>query len=387
MLFVVAVLVLVASASAASSEDLFNAAKGGNLSTVAQVASAPGFDVNWADDEGQTLLHLACKDGDFEVAQFLVAHGASISQTTLLGTTPLHLVTDLPLIQWLVSEGADVNQADNFGFTPALGALIQRNLTNAQWFLDNGADINQAALFGVTPLHIASFGGNLPHVQWLVGHGARIDQAAIFGVTPLHAASLGGVLKLMQSVPGLDEEMLSALQDAMQDFLQHADFLGVMEWLVAQGAKIDQKALGRRNPLHFASLGGNETLAQWLVVQGADIDQASQGGFTPLQLASAGGRVPLVNSLVGLGANISKVDDDGSTALHGACTEGRLSVAALLVGLGADPEVKNKVPVAPSVLSTILHLHCLGCSLARCRLAAHRLMKLAEGTATISSPS
>lgn len=53
-----------------------------------------GLQVNLADREGNTPLHLACEDGETTTAIFLVNNGADLGRTNLADQTPLDLTKD-----------------------------------------------------------------------------------------------------------------------------------------------------------------------------------------------------------------------------------------------------------------------------------------------------
>ena len=48
-----------------------------------------GADVNWANEEGETVLYDACKNGHVDAARLLLDKGADASRVTKKGTTPL----------------------------------------------------------------------------------------------------------------------------------------------------------------------------------------------------------------------------------------------------------------------------------------------------------
>ena len=42
------------------------------------------------NDQEETILHLSCKEGNKEIAQILLDHGASLTEVDLNHETPLH---------------------------------------------------------------------------------------------------------------------------------------------------------------------------------------------------------------------------------------------------------------------------------------------------------
>lgn len=69
---------------------------------------------------GWTPLHYACTKGNLEVAQFLVANGATVDSQSLNGTTPLMMAVQSgneQLVKFLLDKGADLKTRNNLGLT------------------------------------------------------------------------------------------------------------------------------------------------------------------------------------------------------------------------------------------------------------------------------
>ena len=49
-----------------------------------------GASVNEKNDHKETVLHLSCKEGNKELAEILLIHGASLHEVDLNYETPLH---------------------------------------------------------------------------------------------------------------------------------------------------------------------------------------------------------------------------------------------------------------------------------------------------------
>ena len=78
------------------------------------------------DDNGNTLLTLAIKQGDLEIAEYAIAQGANVNKPDEDGETPLisavaHIDNDdysgMQLLHLLLKKGADVNAQDQQGYT------------------------------------------------------------------------------------------------------------------------------------------------------------------------------------------------------------------------------------------------------------------------------
>ena len=98
----------------------------------------------------------------------------------------LNSVENVYAARALIVAGCDVNAADADGYTPLHMAAMRPYDSYAplvELFIQNGADINaRENIFGVTPLHIAS---NVPAARLLLAAGADINARDAQGDTPL----------------------------------------------------------------------------------------------------------------------------------------------------------------------------------------------------------
>ncbi|QWE21527.1 ankyrin repeat domain-containing protein [Polynucleobacter sp. AP-Kolm-20A-A1] len=72
------------------------------------------------DHVGWTPLHYACTNGHIEIAQFLIANGATVDSRSLNGTTPLMMAVQSgneQLVKLLLDKGADIQIRNNLGLT------------------------------------------------------------------------------------------------------------------------------------------------------------------------------------------------------------------------------------------------------------------------------
>jgi len=87
-------------------------------------------DVNVQDEEGWSALHIAISERYAEIAQVLVAHHANhSSQLKESRWTPLHLAAQqgmVDVVQWLVNAGASLTQLTDSGMTPLQIAVLHR---------------------------------------------------------------------------------------------------------------------------------------------------------------------------------------------------------------------------------------------------------------------
>jgi len=186
-------------------KDIFDAMKSGTVEDVQYFIEKQGVDVNTANENGATLLHLAAGAcGDLEIVKYLISKGAEINSVTP-GCTPLHLVaaspTGVKIINYLISKGADVNAKERNGFTPLhLAAHTNVNVDIFKCLVSQGAEVNAKGSGGLTPLHMAAVQNpNIEVLEYLISQGADLtakdDQC---GGTPLDCAGTEDKKKVLR---------------------------------------------------------------------------------------------------------------------------------------------------------------------------------------------
>ncbi len=127
-----------------------------------------GYDVNWQDNYGLSLLNYAADQGNLEIVQGLVAAGADVNYADPWGMTSLHAALKSghdAVVQDLLAHGAAVNVATTSGtyrkFTPLHTAVYfgTVQLDTLELLLQNGADVTPKDAQGRTALQIAEAQG------------------------------------------------------------------------------------------------------------------------------------------------------------------------------------------------------------------------------------
>ncbi len=132
-----------------------------------------GVDVSWVDDRGNTLLHMAVKDGAIDSIQFLTKSGIDINTKNNTGTVALHTAVihkDYDACQTLLSLGADPNQLDHTDLSPLYYAVSNENIDISRLLLDHNASMK-------TPLHrcsvvdLCAANGSIEALELLMEYG------------------------------------------------------------------------------------------------------------------------------------------------------------------------------------------------------------------------
>jgi ankyrin repeat protein len=121
-------------------------------------------------------------------------------------------------------------------------------------------------------------------VELLVSHGAPLKDVNFSSIC---TAAKEGHLDILQWLVKQGADMDDTFYDEMTlvELAAEGGHLDVVQWLVSQGSDVFMvNPYNLQNLLHLAAQNGNINLCMWLLSQGLDINQ-TLGGETPLCLA------------------------------------------------------------------------------------------------------
>ncbi|WP_353275978.1 ankyrin repeat domain-containing protein [Wolbachia endosymbiont (group A) of Pipizella viduata] len=125
------------------------------------------------------------KEKEDALKELLENSGKNIKETK----KELHYAVDGKTVSLLVEKGANVNAADVEGYTALHLAITEKRLETVRELIKSGGNVN-AEEYGskCTPLHLACVVGKVEIVEELVKAGAEIEQADKFGMTAMDYA-------------------------------------------------------------------------------------------------------------------------------------------------------------------------------------------------------
>lgn len=130
---------------------------------VVSMLVALGVDVNAPGSEGNRALSISCLKGDAATAKVLLEHGAYPNFRSKDGFAPLHdaaLNGNREVIELLVAHGAEINAVDSESASTALHYAASFNRLNAvKALIEHGADANLRNKEGFTALQLATTNG------------------------------------------------------------------------------------------------------------------------------------------------------------------------------------------------------------------------------------
>jgi ankyrin repeat protein len=240
------------------------AAREGQMNAVRELVAAEADVNNVNGADGMSVLTSAIINGHFDIAKFLLAHGANPNLASKSGLTPLYAsidaqwpertwypppsvteekTTHLQLLQALIGHGADPNAR--------LGKKLWFRTFHGDWISPDGA----------TAFWLAAKANDVPAMKILVAAGANPDIRSNSGATPLQAAA--GF--------GLEPQVTNFAPDAR---------IAAVRYLVEElGADVNAKDNQGYTPLHGAALTDNRELIKYLVAMGADVKARAKNVF------------------------------------------------------------------------------------------------------------
>ena len=372
---------------------------------VVSVIVKAGFDVNIADGDGNSCLHLACEAGLTSTVELLLVYNADVLTINSDGQTPLHkaassyFVWNSPEVcELLMEKGAKVNAVDGNGDTPLHVALQhQENMETARVLIEKGADCAVLNLCRETVLHSKGAVYSQELCEGLISQGASPDTPDRDGNLPFHVALKNGCFKtfcfLFEQWGGSTLDDLQKLNIAIGaadigHLLCTAIHIGDHDCcnkLLGYGANVNvvdkvQRKFSLKgwdlpmegfSPLHLAVVKNYLKLCRLLLDHGACVnaqihtkdERSSVHLAQPLHLAACWGYIDICRLLIKCGAHLNTEMKDGQSPLHIALVQGKVAVVRLLLSHGAildDVKIKGGPAAAegaPRRLVSLLHHH------------------------------
>jgi ankyrin repeat protein len=368
----------------------------------AELLLARGANVNWANEDGVTPLHVAAYNLQPAVATMLIRKGAKVDARTVSGGwTPLYkaivrlamrpatatppeqeVAKAVKVAELLLASGADVNAQDVKGFKPIHFAVTTRRTALVRVLIDKGADVNAKSADGVNPLFIAAAGDAVEIAGLLIAGGADVNARTASKYTPLgNAAAHGssGVAKLLldhgADLNVIDKEGAMPLNVACRSLLARYTLRAETPGARSELRRHSAVEIARDREELRDSKGEFSIVAVLLIDHGAD-PNVGRWDLKPLQAAAMVGDKTLAEAAIAHRANIDPAPAPGTESpLLSAIGEGHADVAEMLINKGADVNART----------AILHrnsLHALAAHMPDRRLAELLIQRGADVNAT-----
>jgi uncharacterized protein len=276
------------------------AARQGYMATVQAVIKA-GADVNQltAGDKSTPLL-VATINGHFDVAKYLLDHGANPNLASENGATPLYAALN---VEWAPKSlypqpRAYLNQQTTYlDLATALldkGANPNARLRKKVWYSGYSFDLSGVDEIGATPFWRAAYASDVAAMRMLVAHGADPNIPTMKGAGRPRVADVDRDVQDVSKTPPIP-----------------VGGPGVPPVVAAAGSGYGEGFAA--NSHRFAPTGMLAAVKFLIEEVGVDVNATDHEGNTALHNAAARGDVEMIQYLVSKGANVQAVNREGKT--------------------------------------------------------------------------
>ena len=363
---------------------LLRACRDGRVEKVDELSNKEN--VNLANADGFTPIHMASIDGHLNTLKLLFSKGADPCRVTKKKSNALHLaikyhfnpVSVRELLRWAVP----IDAKDNLKQTPLLIAVLREMPDMVKSLVENGADICAVDRKGRSPVHHACLLKNLPIMKMLLeklNPDVKKKLRSLKdcnGLTPAHIASSTGMADILEvliykdcvNYTICDGEKQSVIITACKE--KHVNCTRMLLEHLPSNVDISQiKDARGNNLLHIACQLGETDLIPVLIRHGVSVRELNSVHQTPvgcalaqkqdeacelvapasfpdcqpvsrlheIHMAAMFGRDILLKDLIGRKLNIFERDEHGSNLLHSAASHGHKDTVKLLLDAGVNP--------------------------------------------------
>ncbi|XP_067648871.1 ankyrin repeat domain-containing protein 50-like [Haliotis asinina] len=330
---------------------------------VCELLMQNGADVSHVDDNGDNVLHLACKGGQMDVVKYLLSQASVDINTRGKGAlTPLMVAVTYghnDVFKFLMRNGANASQVDDYGNNVLHLACRSREMDVVKYLLSQtSVDINRKGDKGRTPLMVAVIYKYRDVFEFLMQNGADVSQVDDKGDNVLHCACLHGQLGVVKHLLSQTNIEINRRGKDGRTPLMVAVIQGlryVMELLIRNGADVSQVDEEGNNVLHLACKFGLLDVVEYLLSQNSvDINTRGRGAMTPLMMAVVYRHSDVFKFLMRNGADVSQVDDYGCSVLHLSCRGREMDVVKYLLSQSSiDINKKGDKGMTPVMVAVI----------------------------------
>lgn len=321
----------------------------GNLE-LANILVEAGASVNTSAGE-ETALQLATSQERPKLVKLLLANGARVNESGVLGRFALHKAVSVTgnseTVQILLYAGANLECEDKKVATALHGAVREGDIEVVLTLLRAGANTNPPNSCDKTILEIATDCGRTQMVRVLLDASARCFRSAL-GLAATHESETNTQLARILLDAGASIDELSAHGRTALTEAALNNNVKLAQLLILAEADFDGRATKEwhrklKTPLQAASFHEAADLAQILLHAGADVnvcgvvgDWTARFPGTALQIAARCGNTKLVQILLDAGANVNvPATEKGCTALQAAVQIGDITLVQILLDTGA----------------------------------------------------
>ncbi|KAK3607637.1 hypothetical protein CHS0354_010689 [Potamilus streckersoni] len=372
-----------------------HAAESGNI-TVLRFLFDRGSDPWCRTSKGDTLLHMACIRGQFDITKFLVeTYPKMLIEVDSNNHTAAHHAAEsgnVALLSYLIDRGIDPWCRTSEGDTLLHMACLRGQLDTTKYLVETYPTmLNEVDSNKHTAAHHAALSGNVAVLIYLIDCGTDPKCTTSEGDTLLHMACMNGQFDMTKYLVEVYPNMLNEDDGHKHSAAHHAAESGnvaVLSYLIDCGTNpwcrtsegdtllhiaclkgqldttkylvetypdmLNEVDSNKHTAAHHAAESGNVSVLSYLIDRGSDPWCKTSKGDTLLHMACMNGRLDMTKYLVeAYPKMLIEVDSNNHTAAHDAALSGNVAVLVYLIDRGSDPWCTT------SEGDTLLHMACM----------------------------
>ncbi|KAJ7313532.1 hypothetical protein JRQ81_004989 [Phrynocephalus forsythii] len=323
-----------------------------------------GIDLNKADHNQRTALHLAAQKGNYRFMKLLLARRANWMKKDLEGITPLHLTTRhkspkfLALLLKYMAPG-EVDTQDKNKQTALHWSAYYNNPEHVKLLIKHDSNIGIPDIEGKIPLHWAANhkDPSAVHTVKCILDAAPTESLLNWqdyeGRTPLHFAVADGNVAVVDLLTSYEGCNVTSYDNLFRTPLHWAALLGhaqIVNLLLERnkGGTIPSDSQGA-TPLHYAAQSNFADTVEAFLKHPSVKDDSDLEGRTSFMWAAGKGSNDVIRTMLNLKVDIdiNMADKYGGTALHAAALSGHVSTVQLLLKHNAQVDATDVMKHTP----------------------------------------
>uniref|UniRef100_A0A6P7GM07 Uncharacterized protein LOC114338408 n=1 Tax=Diabrotica virgifera virgifera TaxID=50390 RepID=A0A6P7GM07_DIAVI len=300
-----------------------------------------GTNLSISNKKKRTLVHIAARQGAFEVLRYLVEDcKMDVNVPDVDGNLPAHMAAEfgkVEILKYLNKKGANLSIFNNQKQTLVHKAAQPGVLEVLQYLVEDcKLDVNVSDIDGNLPVHMMYVTDyDIKFLKYLKEKGANLCISNNQKQTLVHKAVKSGGLKVLQYLVEdckLDVNVSDVDGNLPAHRAAELGYVETLKYLKDKGANLSISNNQNQTLVHKAVESGGLKVLRYLVEDcKLDVNVSDVDGNLPAHKAAELGYVETLKYLKGKGANLSISNNQKQTLVYKATQSGDLEVLKYLV--------------------------------------------------------